>query len=86
MNYREKIQQMVAQINKLYNDAEWLRDFATSDEKEYWNKHRGIFYDAGRPLRMLDDSLSKERAMTCLCDDYKKWKHSVTCKIGRAHV
>lgn len=62
MTYREKIQQMIAQINELYNEAEWLRDIATSEEKECWNKHRGIFYDASTPLSKLDNSLSQERA------------------------
>lgn len=62
MTYREKIQQMIAQITELYSEAEWLRDIATNEEKEYWNKHRGIFYSASAPLYKLDYSLSPERA------------------------
>ncbi|MGQ0829417.1 MAG: hypothetical protein ACT4ON_13595 [Bacteroidota bacterium] len=66
MTYREKIQQMVAAINELYDEAEWLRDIATQEEKQYWNNHRRIFYDAAAPLRKLDNSLSDERASTKL--------------------
>lgn len=62
MTYREKIQEMIEQINKLYDDAEWLRDLATEEEKKHWNDHRRIFYDAAQPLRRLDNSLSKNRA------------------------
>lgn len=64
MTYREKIQKMIAQINELYEDAEWLRDIATMEEKEHWNYHRRIFYDASAPLRKLDNSLTQNRANT----------------------
>lgn len=63
MTYREKIQKMAKLINELYDDAEYLRDIATDSEKEFWNAHRKIFYDAGTPLRKLDNSLSQERAI-----------------------
>lgn len=66
MTYREKIQKMIAQINELYEEAEWLRDIATLDEKEHWNNHRRIFYDASAPLRRLDNSLSQQRANTII--------------------
>lgn len=93
MTYREKIQEMISQINKLYNDAEWLRDLATSEEKEYWNQHRGIFYDAALPLKRLDNSLTEASAKRCLhkyvetknvkvkcnnCDEYFRFKE-YTC-------
>ena len=79
MTYREKIQSMIEQINQLYNDAEWLRDLATNEEKEYWNKHRGIFYDASQPLRKLDNMLSDNRAKMCLCTDTTKISRTVEC-------
>lgn len=66
MTYREKIQSMIQSINELYNDAEWLRDFATSEEKEHWNAHRKIFFDAAKPLVKLDNSLSDNRAKNLL--------------------
>lgn len=80
MTYREKIQQMIQQINKLYNDAEGLRDMALMQEKEYWNKHRGIFYDAAKPLRMLDDSLSYASANRCICNDCTKVRKWIPCE------
>lgn len=62
MTYREKIQEMIEQIDKLYDDAEWLRDVADEDEKRYLNKFREKFFDAGRPLRQLDYNISDKRA------------------------
>ncbi len=71
MNYREKIQNMINQINQLYDDAGSLRDMASQQEKEHWNKFRGIFYDAAAPLRKLDNSLSDNRAKICVCETEK---------------
>ena len=62
MTYREKIQELKQKIQSIYDDAEWLRDTATEDEKKYWNDIRRIFYDADKPLRHLDHSLSQSRA------------------------
>lgn len=62
MTYREKIQDMIKTIETIYDDAEWLRDMATADEKNEWNKLRGIFYDAAAPLKSLDRFLTPERA------------------------
>ena len=62
MTYREKIQELNQKIQSIYNDAEWLRDMATEEEKKYWNDIRRIFYDADQPLRKLDHSLTQSRA------------------------
>lgn len=62
MTYREKIQEMIKIIDTVYDDAEWLRDKATLEEKKYWNEIRGIFYSANAPLKKLDNSLSQNRA------------------------
>lgn len=40
MTLMEKVQSMVEQIDKLYDDANWLRDLATGEEKKYWNEFR----------------------------------------------
>ena len=53
MTYGDKIEEMIATIQKLYDDAEWLRDIATTEEKEFFNKLRGNMYDADAPLRKL---------------------------------
>jgi hypothetical protein len=62
MTYREKIQQMIKLINSVYDDAEWMRDLATEEEKVYWNEIRKIFYSAGDPLNKLDNRLPAFRA------------------------
>jgi len=62
MTYREKIQELSIKIESIYNDAEWLRDVATEEEKKYWNDIRRVFYDADKPLRQLDHSLTQGRA------------------------
>ena len=62
MTYREKIQDLTKKIESIYDDAEWLRDTATLEEKKYWNEVRRIFYDTDKPLRQLDNSLSQSRA------------------------
>ena len=62
MTYREKIQELTQKIQSIYDDAEWLRDVATEDEKKHWNEIRRIFYDADKPLNSLDNSLSQSRA------------------------
>lgn len=87
MTYREKIQSMIEEITKLYDDAEWLRDMAFGGEKEYWNAHRKIFYDAAEPLRKLDNSLSKLRAGMCLCDNNKTDHITKNCsKCGQKNT
>ena len=62
MTYREKIQELSKKIESIYDDAEWLRDVATEEEEKYWNDIRRIFYDANKPLRQLDYTLSQNRA------------------------
>jgi len=62
MTYREKIQELSKKIESIYDDAEWLRDVATEEEEKYWNDIRRSFYDADKPLRQLDHSLSQNRA------------------------
>ena len=62
MTYREKIEELAKKIQSIYEDAEWLRDTATVEEKKYWNEVRRIFYDADKPLGQLDNSLSQSRA------------------------
>lgn len=79
MTYREKIQNMIDQINQLYEDAEGLRDMATSEEKQYWNDHRRIFYDAAQPLRKLDNILTEVSANRCVCSKTNKQTIVVNC-------
>ena len=62
MTYREKIQQLIKTIQGIYDEAEWLRDIATEEEKPYWNEIRRIFYSADKPLRKLDNKITQGRA------------------------
>ena len=62
MRYREKIHRLIKTIQSIYDDAEWLRDIATEDEKPYWNEVRRIFYSADESLRKLDNDISQSRA------------------------
>ena len=61
MTYGEKIQEMIATSRKLYEYAEYMRDVAECEEKDFWNEHRRIFYDADKPLRLLLRSLPADR-------------------------
>lgn len=62
MTYRENIQALISQINHIYNACEPLRDCAFGDQQKYWNEMRRIFYDAAKPLRELDNSLTQAEA------------------------
>lgn len=62
--YRDQIQDLIEQINHIYDAAGNLRDFATEEEKQYWNAIRKMFYsETAAPLRMLDNKLDKSRAL-----------------------
>lgn len=87
--YGEKIQNMIQLIDQLYNDAEWLRDYATSEEKKHWNAHREIFYDAGKPLMKLQSTLSKVRSDSCLCVNTKSetiYKECASCNNNQVKL
>ncbi len=64
MTYGEKIAEMKKTIATLYDDAEWLRDMATMDEKKYWNEFRKVIYDVDKPLRGLQHAISEKRENT----------------------
>jgi hypothetical protein len=56
-------------MNHIYDACGNLRDFAMIDEKEAWNKTRGMFYsDAQKFLRALDNKLSPAGANEMLPD------------------
>ena len=64
LTYGKKIEELKAMISKIYDDAEWLRDCATGEEKKHWNEMREIFYDADKPLRSLLRGMSENRFNT----------------------
>jgi hypothetical protein len=64
MTYGEKIAEMKKTISTLYDDAEWLRDMATMEEKKFWNEFRGVIYDVDKPLKGLQRIISDSRDKT----------------------
>jgi hypothetical protein len=62
MTYRKKIEELIQTIDGIYAQAQGLRDYASLEEKKYWNELLGTFYDAAGPLRNLNDSLPDHRA------------------------
>lgn len=73
LTYGEKVQEMIDQVNRLYEHAEGMRDLATGDEKEFWNTFRGVMYNAEDPLRKLRHGLgTKGRNMADALTYYKK--------------
>lgn len=62
MKYGEKITELINTIEKVYSDAEWLRDIATEEEKKYFNElRRKMYVDYSHPLIQLREKLSNER-------------------------
>jgi hypothetical protein len=72
MTYRENIQELIRQIDHIYNACEPLRDCAFGDQQKYWNEMRRQFYDAASPLRKLDYSLTQAEA-DCKLSDYAEY-------------
>ena len=62
MTYREWIQTEIEEMEKRYDMAGYLRDFATGREKDAWNEVRGLTRSSSSALRNLDNSLSDARA------------------------
>lgn len=62
MTYREEIQQLIRELWTIYDKSSRLRDIASPEEKEHWNRFRGRMHNAVSPLSDLDDGLSDNRA------------------------
>lgn len=62
MTYRETIQQLQTNIDKAYEAAGVLRDYAALDEKKFWNNLRTHTRNAYLELGQLDNKLPDERA------------------------
>jgi len=73
MTYRENIQELIRQLGHIYNACEPLRDCAYGDQQKYWNEMRRLLYDASKPLRELDSSLTQAEADSQL-SDYATYK------------
>ena len=62
MTYREEIQLMIQQLEQLNDKAAKLRDYASLEDKKYFNKVREFLPNAWEPLQKLDDSLDDDWA------------------------
>lgn len=61
--YREVIQKQVSDLDKIFDNAESLRDYATMEEKDSWNQLRDFTSKAMSVLHKLDNKLTQDRAM-----------------------
>lgn len=64
--YRGAIQTVIRAIWTSYEDVGNLRDMATEDEKDSYNKARGRLYDAAIALGEMDNAMTRERANEAL--------------------
>ncbi len=63
MTYRQEIQTLIEDIDKLNDKAERLRDVAIEQEKDYWNGLRQKLSESIDILNRLDNSLTMARAL-----------------------
>jgi hypothetical protein len=70
MNYRDHIQEMIQQLQDIYDRAGALRDHAEGHEKEAFNQVRGKTGDTWPWLQRLDNALSRDRAN----EDVGNWR------------
>jgi hypothetical protein len=61
--YRERLQALIRQIDKCYDEIGTLRDYSSGEVmKRPLNNSRGLLGDAASQLRNLDNALSKGHA------------------------
>ncbi|MES2457214.1 MAG: hypothetical protein V4594_16790 [Bacteroidota bacterium] len=63
MTYRQEIQTLIEDIDKLNDKAERLRDVAVEQEKGYWNGLRQKLGASIDILNRLDNTLTMARAL-----------------------
>lgn len=61
MTYRDRVQDIIRDIDKLYDRIGGLRDFADTNEKAVYNDSRGILGTLARQWRRFDDNLPDDR-------------------------
>jgi hypothetical protein len=62
--YRAAVQEVIQETWLSYDKAGGLRDCATQEEKDTWDKFRGLMYKAAHLLAEMDNSMSVGRATT----------------------
>jgi hypothetical protein len=79
MNYREAIQIQIAALQKIYDNAEGLRDVAGDEqEKEAWNFMRKVLPALWQRLQKLDNSLRPSVANYKLKGNYSITENETT--------
>lgn len=70
MTYRDAIQNQIALIDKIYDNAGSIRDFANDQEKDIWNEIRKQTRLLLYGLQRLDNQMSDKRAQEQLKGEY----------------
>lgn len=60
--YRELVQDIYNDLDKIYDRVGGLRDAAATNEKEIYNHTRGVLGDLIRVWRRFDNALPEDRA------------------------
>lgn len=68
--YRQAIQKLQRESDVIYDKCGALRDAATDDEKDHWNKLRGLFGQVNDVFNKLDNGMTHARAQTPLNGTY----------------
>lgn len=58
MTYRDKLQEMIQQLWKIYDEASALRDISDAKDKAFINNFRGGMHNQVSHLTNLDDQLT----------------------------
>lgn len=58
MTYRDKLQEMIQQLWKIYDEASALRDISAAKDKAFINNFRGGMHNQVSHLTNLDDQLT----------------------------
>lgn len=61
MTYREELQNMIRDLQNVYDKANYLRDLSTEEEKIVLNELRRVLPDVWSPMQKLDNSISDAR-------------------------
>lgn len=70
MTYRQAVQIQIATLQKLYDNADNLRDCATEDEKAAWNFLRKTLPGCWSALQSIDNRMPYAQAQQKLKGDY----------------
>jgi hypothetical protein len=70
MTYREAVQIQVSALQRLYDNADCLRDCATDEEKAAWNYLRKVLPGCWSALQSIDNRMDYAQANQKLKGNY----------------